>query len=407
MMVEIACLIMYIESRKSRKKNKYSSILILIIFIIGITGLQMFIMMENIYYISRNKDMTVISMFLLEQPLIFTVSLLLIIISICFIVIQDSLDIYKNEITQQSIIDAFNNLPMAISIVNEKGLPILVNRQMYSLMEQITGRDFQSIEELKEALNIEENIIKIVKDRNNLLIQLKDMTVWQIKEYQIDVDGEKYTHTSLSDVTKIYELSQELKKKNKNLSKQKSQLQKLLQDMVYMKKEEEILAQKLYMHAELGKAILTTQLYITNKIPNAPIKIWEDLIKKLEIPSEDSEQDTSLNQLIEASKEIGCKLVINGDLPKDKDIQYLIITAMREAITNAVRHAKADEVTADIKTDKRFIQVEIQDNSKIVVYDISEGGGLRDLRRKIEKNGGQIQIICDGRVRLKISLPFM
>lgn len=404
--IQLACLIVNMENYKE-KRQENAKIMIFILSLIVLTLIQIFAMMENIYYISKKKPMTDISSLLLKQPVVFTIVLLILIFIISIFLIIKSLKMYKNEITSQSIREAFDNFPSAISIVNEKGLPVLVNRRMYDIIEQITGRDFQKIDDLKNAITDDNENIEILEkiSKDDISIKLKDKSIWNLKEYEIEVYGEKYNQTIISNITQIYNLSDELKRKNNYLIKQKGRLEDLLEDIVNMKKEEEILSQKMYMHAELDKTVLATQLYILNKIENAPIELWQDLIKKLEELPKEKEEKTSLEKLKNTSTKLGCKVNIIGSLPNDDEVSYLVLTAIKESVINAVNHAKANEVTATINTLEQEIQVYIQDNSKMDIQNIKEGVGLEDLRQKIENINGKLEIILDKGVNLKIILP--
>lgn len=404
--IQLACLIVNMENYKEKRREK-AKLMILILSLIILTLIQIFVMMENVYYISKEKPRTNISIMLLKQPVVFTILLLVFIFIISIVLIIKSLKMYKNEITPQSIREGFDNFPSAISIVNEKGFPVLVNRKMYDIIEQITGRDFQKIDDLKNAINDDNENIEIVEkiSQEDISIKLKDKSIWNLKEYLIQVDSEKYNQTIISNITQIYNLSDELKRKNNYLIKQKGRMEDLLEDIVNMKKEEEILSQKMYMHAELDKTVLATQLYILNQIENSPIELWQDLIKKLEELPKEKEEKTSLEKLKNTSKQLGCKVNIVGQLPNDDEVSYLVLTAIKKAVINAVKHTKADEVIATIKTLEKEIQVYIQDNSKMDIQSIKEGRGLEDLRKKIENINGKLEIILDNGVNLKITLP--
>ncbi|SKC61565.1 hypothetical protein SAMN02745115_01802 [[Eubacterium] yurii] len=127
---------------------------------------------------------------------------------------------------------------------------------------------------------------------------------------------------------------------------------------------------------------------------------------RLSAPIETKDEDTNLNQLIDASNAMGCEINLTGNLPENRDMSYLIITAMRVAVTNAVKHANATLINVDIKNeDYNNLLITISDNSDKIITSIEEGGGLRDLRTKIEKAGGRFEILCNQKVTLIISLP--
>ena len=62
----------------------------------------------------------------------------------------------------------------------------------------------------------------------------------------------------------------------------------------------------------------------------------------------------------------------------------LIYTAMQVCLTNAVQYAKATELAACIRKNDDIVTVMIRNNGKQPEQPVREGGGLTNLRRRIE-----------------------
>lgn len=88
---------------------------------------------------------------------------------------------------------------------------------------------------------------------------------------------------------------------------------------------------------------------------------------------------------------------MEGELPENKEISYIISLLANEAIINAVRHGNATEVTMKIYDDNG-IRVVIDNNGKSKNNEIKEGGGLSSIRERIEKTGGTLKIITKERI---------
>ncbi|EFM39035.1 hypothetical protein HMPREF0379_1263 [[Eubacterium] yurii subsp. margaretiae ATCC 43715] len=380
-----------------------------------IVSLLLFISISQILDISKifqNQNISfnneVISEQLMPKSTLFSCVILSLIYFVCIFYIINSLKSYKNEIKSSSIKEAFDNLPSAISIINANHMPLLVNKRMYHLIYMITEEYSPNV---LEIVNIVENRmkhknIKYIENGNDFIIQLKNGEIYKFNKSFLEIEAQLYTQIFFSDITREYNLSVELEEKNNALESQKKQLTILLDDIVNIKKEEEILMQKMYIHAKLGEIIIATNLYIRErKNQKYCLDLWEDLLIRLSAPVESKNEDTNLSQLVDASNAMGCEINLNGNLPEDNDMSYLIITAMRVAITNAVKHAKATQINVDIQDDDNNKLISISDNSTMITDSIQEGGGLRDLRTKIEKAGGRFEILCNQKVTLKISLP--
>jgi len=259
-----------------------------------IVSLLIFISSCQILYISKmlqnsevNFDNKVFFRPVIHWNNLFSIVLLLLIYIVCIFHIINSLISYKNEIKSSSIKEAFDNLPSAISIINSGNIPLLINKKMYHLIYMITEEYSPNVQEI---VNIVENKlnhpnVKFLENRNDFIIQLKNGEIYKFNKSFLEIEGQLYTQIFFSDITRAYNLSIELEDKNTALENQKKQLTSLLDDIVNIKKEEEILMQKMYIHAKLGEIIVATNLYMRErKNQKYCLNLWEDLLIRLSAP---------------------------------------------------------------------------------------------------------------------------
>jgi ligand-binding sensor domain-containing protein/signal transduction histidine kinase len=91
--------------------------------------------------------------------------------------------------------------------------------------------------------------------------------------------------------------------------------------------------------------------------------------------------------------------------PAQRRHLYLVV---KEALTNAVRHAGCHSVTIAINTAGHLLQIEIADDGDgFDPQDAGEGHGLQNMRRRLSELGGQVSIeACNGNgTHLKIAMP--
>ena len=78
---------------------------------------------------------------------------------------------------------------------------------------------------------------------------------------------------------------------------------------------------------------------------------------------------------------------------------------MQVCLTNAVQYAKATELAACIRENGGYVTVEIRNNGKQPEQPVREGGGLTNLRRRIEAAGGTMRIQSLPEFALCIEIP--
>jgi ligand-binding sensor domain-containing protein len=132
----------------------------------------------------------------------------------------------------------------------------------------------------------------------------------------------------------------------------------------------------------------------------------------------DNENDT-LGSLVTRLQNLGDKLFesaptqfqfLAGPLPLERSLRtevrqnlYLIV---KEALNNAARHAAATQVRVEITRTSGQLEVVVEDNGKGLRDLVPAGNGLRNMKRRAARIGGQLEITTQGGTRIKISVPF-
>jgi signal transduction histidine kinase len=114
-------------------------------------------------------------------------------------------------------------------------------------------------------------------------------------------------------------------------------------------------------------------------------EIWENTIRSLEDVTRiyADEEISPENELKRAADMIGCHIDFSGERPLDRRATLLLYATVREALTNAVRHANADRLNVAINPTGFGYHVEITDNGIIQISRLIEGNGLSNLRKII------------------------
>ena len=242
-----------------------------------------------------------------------------------------------------------------------------------------------------------------------MFFRFSDSSVWRFELRFLDSNT---VQVEAAEITELYRLSEELYENTIRLQEIQKRQKALLDSIVEINLNKEILAAKMHIHDELGHCLLATTKAIAEDrlAENADTlrKSWNSTIQDFSnISTVWTVPDSSLqSELMQVAELIGCKVTFLGEQPKSRKALQLLYAAVREALTNAVRHADATELTVKIKQDKQRYHIEISDNGGVSVSSITEGNGLSALRQRLEQEGASLKVLCDNSVSLLVDIPF-
>lgn len=304
---------------------------------------------------------------------------------------------------RNSVKDAFDNLPGGICFFDKNGMLTLCNKKMYSLILEFTGIDPQSLAELRELM---ENSPAIAQ-RETRVYLAEDGTAWRFSEVQVTThDGGVYTQVTAFDVTELYRKTKELEENNRALAEYGRRLRRLSADILAVTREEEILKMKMRIHDDIGRSVISTRLFLQGNRPveELDLSAWKNAVRLLKHEAEEPDETNALVSLESAGRGIGITLHTQGTLP-DGRAADILAAAIRECMTNAVRHAGAKDMYINLSADDEAATAVITNGGALPEGDIIAGGGLSSLWFRVESCGGTIQIEAKPRFKLTVSVP--
>lgn len=304
---------------------------------------------------------------------------------------------------RNSVKEAFDNLPSGICFFDQNGVLTLCNRKMYGLIIEFTGKDPQSLAELTELM---ENSPATVQKEARIYLT-EDGTAWRFATEQITTaDGGSYTQVAAFDVTELYLKTKELEQNNLALADYGRRLRRLSTDILAVTREEEILKMKMRIHDDIGRSVISTRLFLQRNRPidELDLTVWKNAVRLLKHEAEEPDETNALKSLESAGRGIGIKLCVCGALPEGRAADVLA-SAIRECMTNAVRHAGANELYVHLESTGETASAIITDNGTAPDGKISLGGGLSSLRFKVESQAGKMQIEASPQFKLTVCVP--
>ncbi len=296
----------------------------------------------------------------------------------------------RERLTPNSVKEAFDNLDSGICFADENSRIILMNYAMSSLISSILKRYPQTLDDVYEALDSVEKL-------SENFYKLNNKTVWQLSKSNLTA----FTQLSLQDVTELFEANRQLEEENKRLIKTNEEIQKMLERLADRIREQETLSLKMQIHNDIGASLIKISNLI-NKSNSEDIDkqlaLLEGAVSYFSNNKPSGKKDFYETQI--KAEGMGVELVINGAFPDFEGSREIVFRAIDECLTNCVIHAKGNRVFVDISENDNQYTVIITNNGIPPEAEIIEGGGLSSLRKKLEAQGNEMEIISNGQFAL-------
>ena len=302
-----------------------------------------------------------------------------------------------------AIKESFDRLPTGVCFFDRTGSIVLCNRQMYQLSRFLLDSDMQHLGEVQEALSAPAGGIVRIPDIDNTY-RFPDKTVWRFEKTEVtDRYGVNYIQLTAADVTDLQCALVQLTVDSKKLQEDAEKLKQLSDNAGALAREKELLDAKSAMYDGLAACITLTKQYITGEFDGMDAGIvcreWEKVIA-----FRDTIRLPARKKLLDSAKASGVTVRIRGQEPTDGEAE-LLYTAMQVCLNNAIQYAKATEISANIWGNECSYTVMIRNNGKPPEKEITEGGGLTNLRHKIENSGGKMTVQSLPEFSLVIEIP--
>lgn len=101
----------------------------------------------------------------------------------------------------------------------------------------------------------------------------------------------------------------------------------------------------------------------------------------------------SLCERVSKQTEMRVRRDLHGPVPDlPVDVELAIYRIAQEALTNAVRHARASEVTVSLNPTDRELELSVTDNGTGLPEDVTAGGGVTGMRERAMLIGAELAI---------------
>lgn len=329
------------------------------------------------------------------------------------LIIWDMAGLYRlgrQALSRDSIKQALDMLPSGICYFTLSGSVKLCNRQMDSLFRTISQSDLQTLAELQDALSdcdTGSGVIRLSSDRQTYLFP--DGKAWRYRQTEITAeDGTTYTEAIFSDITELYHKNLELKAQIKRLNAISRELKWLSDNVQILTREKEVLSAKTKLHDDMGAGLIAIRHILhhnrTEEAANA-MDLFRRAVSAIKYDNAYPWGRSELDRFLQDAEAIGIKVDLTGEMPEQEELLRVMILAMRECLTNSVRHAGATTIHIIVEKKGDNISMKITNDGRSPETEVIPKGGLHNLQRHIMDLGGTMEIQSKPSFALTVVLP--
>ena len=306
------------------------------------------------------------------------------------------LGLQKTRITTLSVKESADSLPAGLCFYWPGGFPKLVNRVMEEISYGVRGKSIQNGELFWQSLSISApkgmgNGGEILRSGQNPQVRLADGRVYSLRRHELTFEGHPIYEIVADDITEEYARSEALREKRAAAEDAEKRLRSISGSIAQLTVDREVLGMKIRVHDNLNRALLAVKRALGTGDPAAKeeaARLWREKILSLDYLTQ-SENDDVFADLASAAERLGARIEVKGALPRTAPLLKLGALAIEVGLSNMLRHADGTVLTVDCTTPGVMV---LTNDGRPPEREIQEGGGLGNLRRRVEEEGCRMEI---------------
>lgn len=135
------------------------------------------------------------------------------------------------------------------------------------------------------------------------------------------------------------------------------------------------------------------------------VKLLRQAVSAIKNDNEYPPEKDELAKFMQDAGTVGVKINLSGNLPECEELSFVFLIAMRECLSNGVRHAGATELWIEIREDDSSDSIYITNDGTPPESEVVPKGGLHNLYRYVLDWGGKMKIQSKPSFALTVTLP--
>ena len=331
----------------------------------------------------------------------------------------------QEDITAFSTIETINVIPVGILYLDSRGRPLLMNRCMRkNLVELHMPTDLGDMSGTwndlrKLSMQMPEggkNRVRINLDRFGEARAVVEVSPAEIRLFVCDgvmVSGRSFECIIGLDVTEYAHAHDRLAQANHLLELAGQELQAQIEEVKKVADNAAYLRMRARVHDVIGQRLSILHRYLEEgRLDDESLEQIDPLLRSIAADLRsggDTEPAEQLGDIVHAFGLVSVQIDVEGALPEDARVAAAFLQIIREASTNATKHAQAHRVHVRLwqeRTDADAVaHMTISNDGSPAPVSYREGTGIPGMRHVAQDLGGSLEVHATPPFTLTVSIP--
>jgi len=317
----------------------------------------------------------------------------------------------RRDITGMSVKEALDQLPDGLLFAGKGYRPVSVNRRAQEMLDSLGLSAYDRADVLWDALLCHPDRVQETDSPDALLVCTGEGGCLSVQKYPVVVGHRNFTQLYLRDVAGEFHVAEQIKDENRRLEENARELKRLLELAEENAWRKEVLDSRARLHDVLSQRLSLTRILLEgmgkepevsqiNEIRGLLRNIGQDLFYEPELSPQ-----ARLEQLAQIYRTIGTDIAWEGRIPAPDEIADVFVKLLREAFSNALRHAGASHILVRFDEDGLNFLMTVSNDGYCPAEPPKEGNGIQGMRARLEPLGGSLVIDAEREFAIRICVP--
>ena len=321
--------------------------------------------------------------------------------------------------------DIINVIPVGILYLDPRGRPLLMNRCMRKNLVELhmptdlgdmsgTWNDLRKLSmQMPESSR---NRVRINLDRfgeARVVVEVSPAEIRLFVHDDVMVSGRSFERIIGLDVTEYAHAHDRLAQANHLLELAGQELQAQIEEVKKVADNAAYLRMRARVHDVIGQRLSILHRYLEEgRLDDESLEQIDPLLRSIAADLRsggDTEPTEQLGDIVHAFGLVSVQIDVEGALPEDVRVAAAFLQIIREASTNATKHAQAHRVHVrlwqEMSEDGAVARMTVSNDGAPAPVSYREGTGIPGMRHVAQNLGGSLEVHAAPPFTLAVSIP--